>query len=160
VRNTVTITRTLAAAVVLAGAAVGCASSTEGRPAKSPAESPISSPTNADDFSGTYTVSFDDGLVRTWTATSCGRGCADVEQTPNPFDVKAQARSSGDQWTIEFSSPTGVVCDDNSLHAGTQTWTWDAGTLRGSYHVKQDVAACGDAAGDVFDEHSFSLAKS
>jgi hypothetical protein len=157
--NIVTITRTLAVAVILAGAAIGCTSSTEDGATTDPAASPTDS-TEADDLSGTYTVTFDDGLVRTWTANPCGHGCADVEQTPNPFDVKAQARLSGRQWTIEFSSPTGVVCDDDSLHPGTQTWTWDAGTSRGSYRVEQDVDACGDPAGDVFDEHSFSLTKS
>ena len=51
--------------------------------------------------------------------------------------------------------------DDNSIHPGTQTWTWDAATLRGSYHVKPDVdAACGYRAGEVFDENPFSLKKS
>lgn len=150
-----TITRTLAAAAILACAGIGCASSTE-----NPAERPAASPAGADDFSGTYTVTYDDGLVRTWTATSCGPGCAEVEQIPNPF--RAQARLRGNQWTMESSSPTGIVChDDDSLHPGTSTWTWDAVTLRGSYQVKPDIdAACGYQVGEVFDDNPFSLKKS
>jgi hypothetical protein len=159
-RKTAAFTSTLAAALILTGAAVGCASSTEGRSGGSPTSSPASSPTDPDDFSGTYNVTYDDGLSRTWTATSCGPGCADVEQLPKPFGAKAQARLNGAQWTIEVSSPTETDCGDGTLFAGITTWTWNALTQKGSSHTKQTVDACGDPAGDVFDEHSFSLTKS
>lgn len=140
-----TIARTLSAAVILAGA-VGCTSSTEITQA---------GPAAAGNFSGTYTVKYEDGLVRTWTATSCGPGCSEVEQTPNPF--KARAQLSGNTWTIEFSSPQEVECEDHSVHPGTSNWTWDAATLRGVFRVKQDISTCGDPAGEFFDENPFSL---
>jgi hypothetical protein len=159
-RNTVTTTLTLAAAGILTGAAVGCASTTQGHPTTGAAASPAGSQSGVLEFSGTYTVTFDDGLERTWTATPCGRGCADIEQTPKPFGAKAQARSNGDLWILNVSSPTEVVCDDNSLHQGISTWRWDPETLEGTFHTQQTVDACGDPAGDVFDEHDFTLAES
>ena len=159
-RNTATFTRTFAAACIVAVAAVGCASSTEGRNTDVSTESPTSGSANPDDLSGTYTVTYDDGLVRTWTATSCGQGCADVEQTPKPFGAKAKARLNDNQWTIEVSSPTETECGDGTKFPGITTWTWDASTQKGSSRTEQIVDACGDPAGDVFDEHSFSLTKS
>jgi hypothetical protein len=162
-RHSTTFISALAAALVLISAAVGCTRSTEGASNPASVESStsiaVSPPTDPNEFSGTYTVTYDDGLVRTWRATSCGPGCADVEQTSKPFDSKAQARLSGHQWTMSFSSPTETDCGDGNLFPGIATWTWDAVSLRGSSHSQQTVDACGDPAGDVFDEHSFTLTK-
>src|ERR1700735_3282552 len=117
-RDTAAITRTLGAALILLSAGVGCASSTEGRASKGSAGSPTSSSTNPDDFSGTHTVTYDDGLSETWTATSGDSGCAEVEQLPHPFTAKAQARLNGDQWTMEVSSRTETDCGDGTFFPG------------------------------------------
>jgi hypothetical protein len=71
-------------------------------------------------------------ITRTLAAAVVLAG-ADVEQTPHPF---------------------------GAIFPGITTWTWDAFTQKGSSRTEQTVDACGDPAGDVFDEHSFTLAKS
>ncbi len=61
---------------------------------------------------------------------------------------------------MAVSSPTETDCGDGTLFPGITTWTWDAETQQGSSHTEQTVDACGDPAGDVFDEHTFRLTKS
>jgi hypothetical protein len=94
-----------------------------------------SAPSDADEFSGTYRVEYADGVMRTWTASPCGQGCADMAQLPDlkgSWSFEAEAHLEGTTWKMSFWDPVHYECGDGRRLAGTATWTWDASTLRGA----------------------------
>ena len=121
-----------------------------------------SAPASANDFSGIYQISYDDGTVDTWTAISCGPGCADVDQRKFglvPSTINGQAHLEGTTWELVVRRTDAVTCEDGSQYEGTSIWTWDAATLKGSLTGSQMVDACDKPAGTELDELAFTFTR-
>jgi len=160
----------LAAAVVVVGTALfwatACGSS-ESDPAPStasPAASaePTTSAPSTAGFNGIYQIAYDDGTVETWSAVSCGPGCADVQEQQFgvvPVSFTGKAHSEEGTWKLVVQRNNAIVCDDGSEFEGTSTWTWDASTLQGTLTATQMVEACDKPAGFETDKLGFTLTK-
>jgi hypothetical protein len=133
--------RGIAAAVILAGAAVGFAS-----------------PAWADDMNGTYTWQDSNGdPPHTWIVTPCGPGCAHL------FDSTSghvhYAYLDGGQWSYSWIAPDAVKCRAGGNGPGTYTNTWDAATLNGTNTSTSPIGSCGDTAPKTYVNLSFTLTK-
>ena len=161
----------LAAGVVvgLALLALGTACGSSGSDA-APSETsaaPMAAPTSSApagpaDFSGVYKVAYEDGAVDTWSAKSCGPGCADVNQQMIglvPSTINGQAHREGMTWKFVVSRFDAVVCDDGATIDGTSAWTWDATTLEGSLTSTQMFDGCDKPAGFETEKLAFTLTR-
>jgi hypothetical protein len=131
-----TITRGIAAAAMLAGLAVGTASTAWADTT----------------MSGHYIVtntSPQTGQSQTndWYATPCGDGCANVAVTPGG-PAGWQARLVNGQWTMDVNGGN-AHCPDGTVvpNATSNHFTWDANTLAGTVETTGNAPACGNSAG-------------
>jgi hypothetical protein len=132
-----TVSRTLAAALVAAGFSLGFAS-----------------PAWADNLSGTYSLNLSGapGGHTSWVATStCPPAAGCVAHIISSSGWSGEAQLVGDHWTMTVSRPDGQSCPDGTRHSEVQTWSWDATTLAGQVSgVSTDPAACPQSAPDSF----------
>jgi hypothetical protein len=132
-----TITRRLAAAAILAGVAVGTASTAL-----------ADQPTMSGHYVKTASaVSAPPGTPPTtsdWYATPCGDGCASIS---DPGGVLGQAQLVNGQWTMDAT--TNAQCVDGSQvpSALSVHYTWDPNTLAGSSQTTAKVPECGQSPG-------------
>jgi len=135
-----TITQRLAAAAILAGVAVGTASTAL-----------ADQPTMSGHYIKTASaVSAPPGTPPTtsdWYATPCGDGCASLASTPGGPAV-SQARLVNGQWTLASAVHT-LSCPDGTVvpNAVSAYYMWDPNTLAGTVQVTYNVPACGNPAG-------------
>jgi hypothetical protein len=128
-----TITRRIAATAMLAGLAVGVASTAWADTT----------------MSGHYIKTVTSGSADTenWYFTPCGDGCASVAMTSGgqPF---GQARLVNGQWTLDATDAS-TPCDDGSSvpNSQSQHWTWVQNSLAGTELDTLTVAACGQPVG-------------
>jgi hypothetical protein len=134
-RRLTAVARTLAAAAILYGAAVGFAGSSA-----------------AGDPLGVYDFNSDGGETSIWTATPCGAGCVNVGVTnisPNWNDQRftGQATEDDGQWYMRVDVRYAVRCDiDQLLYPGQFEYVWDAATLTGTAVAIQTTPNCGRPA--------------
>jgi hypothetical protein len=128
-----TITRGFAAAAILAGLAVGTASTA------------WSDTTMSGHYIRTVTNPTT-GQSRTndWYFTPCGDGCASVVSTGSPL---GQARLVNGQWTMDAT--VDVPCTDGTVvpRASQNHFTWDPNTLAGTTQVTDTLPVCGNPVG-------------
>lgn len=131
------VTRTIAVAALIAGVAIGTASTAR-----------------ADQtMSGHYvkTETTQEGALQSttydWYFSPCGDGCANATVNGTP----GQAHLVNGQWTMDF--PVGnVTCADGTFHPASRTahYTWDPDTLAGTAQVTATAAVCGLPVGYTF----------
>ncbi|WP_139329592.1 MULTISPECIES: hypothetical protein [unclassified Mycobacterium] len=132
-----TITRGIAAAVMLAGSAVGTASN-------------ASADTT---MSGHYimTETYKDGrpVTNDWDFTPCGDGCASLVSNGIPI---GRARLVNGQW-ISPEAAGDIHCPDGTVvpNASSAHMVWDPNTLAGIDQITLTVPACGAPAGYQYD---------
>jgi hypothetical protein len=134
-----TITRRLAAAAILAGVAVGTASTAlADQPTMSGHYIKTSSAVSAP---GTPPTTSD------WYATPCGDGCASMASKPGG-PAQSQARLVNGQWTLDSAVHT-LICPDGTVapNAVSAHYTWDPNTLAGTVELIAQGPACGIPAG-------------
>jgi hypothetical protein len=129
-----TITRGIAAAAMLAGLAVGTASTAWADTT----------------MSGHYIVTNTDkgySVTNDWYVTPCGDGCANVAVTPGG-PAGSQARLDNGQWTMDINGGN-AHCPDGTVvpNANSNHYTWDPNTLAGTVETTLNVPACGGPAG-------------
>ncbi|MBP2450528.1 hypothetical protein [Mycolicibacterium lutetiense] len=129
-------------AMVLAGTAVGFAS-----------------PAVAEELNGSYRYDHDGPSTwSTWTATSCGQGCADVAATGGatwaPYGGRAHL--DGGRWTMVSPWPDAGTCEGTPLTA-SRTLSWDDATLAGTGYATWEASDCGPA--ERSERFSFTLTK-
>ena len=136
-----TITRGLPAALIIAtGVAIGSAGigwAGGGPTPVVPVPPDPTAPTTGGQFEGVYNLQYTRAsgqvLSGTWTATSCGPGCADVAALVDILvPYSGTARLNGNQWVMTIDRPDAVICPDERRLPGTTTYTWDSTTLAGS----------------------------
>jgi hypothetical protein len=159
-----TATIVVVGAALFCGTACGSSGSDPAPSAASPAASaePTSSAPAAAGFNGIYQIAYEDGTVETWSAVSCGPGCADVQEQQFgvvPVSFTGKARAEEGTWKMVVQRSDAIVCDDGSEFEGTSTWTWDSSTLEGSLTATQMVAACDKPVGFETDELGFTMTK-
>jgi hypothetical protein len=142
-----TVTRPIAATAMLAGLAVGAASTAWADP-----QDPHDRTRNQ--MSGHYIGTATDPVggkstTDDWYFTPCGDGCASAALQPGGQPV-GQARLVNGQWTIDTTSAS--VCADGSQvpHAESSHYTWDPNTLAGTAQNTLTAPACGHPAGFQF----------
>jgi hypothetical protein len=126
-----TIPRTLAAAAILVGLAIG-----------------ITRTASADQtmnghYIGTVTGPRGVGTISThWYFTPCGVGCSDVA-------TLGRATLVNGQWVLDGTPP--LKCDDGTFVADVATahYTWDPDTLAGTVLATQTKEACGYVPGSA-----------
>jgi hypothetical protein len=129
-----TITRGIATAAMLAGLAVGTASTTW-------ADLPT--------MSGHYLYTATDpqsgrSVTSDWYFTPCGNGCASVTAGGAPL---GQALWLNGQWTMEETGGIANCPDGTTVPALNDHYTWDPNTLAGAVTITNTVPACGAPAG-------------
>lgn len=146
-------------AVFSLGLATACSSTLSGSAQKESPPAATASPATvaSDSVDGTYTLTYQDGVTRTWTITSCGKACAEIDQTPLPTSIRGRAELVGDSWKFEITRPDAVVCDDGSEEPGISTWIWDATSLEGWFTGYTTEMACGDPPGETGSPEHFTL---
>jgi hypothetical protein len=130
-----TITRGIAAAVMLAGLAVGTASAAS------------ADTTMSGHYIRTETGQSGQSETADWYATPCGDGCASIASTPGGPEL-SKARLVNGQWT-EASVLHTLACPDGTAvpNAVSGQYTWDPNTLAGTVQLTYNVPACGNPAG-------------
>jgi hypothetical protein len=129
-----TITRGIAAAAMLAGLAIGTASTA------------WADTTMSGHYVVTETASGNAPVTNDWYFTPCGGGCASVANKSGPI---GQAHLVNGQWTMD-GIQTGETCLDGSFTGpGTTSthYTWDPKTLTGTIQMTDKVPNCGNPAG-------------
>lgn len=123
------VTRGIAAAAMLAGLAIGTASTAR------------ATPTMSGHYIATFTASTGQSTTNDWYFTPCGDGCAQLTRP-----VTAQARFVNGRWTVD--STADATCPDGTSvpHALTAHDTWDPNTLAGTDQITHNLAACGNPA--------------
>jgi hypothetical protein len=126
-----TFTRGIAAAAMLAGLAVGTASTA------------WAAPTMSGHYIETWTTPDGRSGTNDWYLAPCGDGCANVSIGTTGT---SQARLVNNQWTMDTDDTT--VCTDGSKvsRAGTIHYTWDPNTLAGTAQITEKIATCGATA--------------
>jgi hypothetical protein len=131
-----TIPRRIAAAAMLAGLAVGTASTVWADP-----------PTMSGHYIETVTDP-DSGQTATsdWYFTPCGGGCAEASFYSGGENLVSQATLVDGQWTMDADS--NAVCADHSVvpKANSVHYTWDPNTLAGTLKATNKFAICGYSA--------------
>jgi hypothetical protein len=128
------VTPRIAAAAMLAGLAVGTASTA------------WAAPTMIGHYIYTSTEPHSGrSATADWYFTPCGDGCASVATTPGG-SAFGQERLVNGQWTLD--APAETVCPDGTKirNSGTTHYTWDPNTLAGTAQVTEKIATCGATA--------------
>lgn len=115
------VTAGIAAAVVLAGAAVGFAG-----------------PAQADDFSGTF-IPNGPGMSSTWVVTPCGTDCARISDSSG---WSADARRWAGLWRFVVDLPDGTKCNNDGVLPGTVTFNVDASRQEGTSLTTNPATGC------------------
>jgi hypothetical protein len=115
------VTAGTAAAVVLAGAAIGFAS-----------------PSQADDFSGTF-IPNGPGMNSTWVVTPCGQDCARIADSSG---WSADAHSWDGLWRFVVDLPGGTKCNNDGVLPGTVTFKVDASRQQGTSLTTNPSSDC------------------
>jgi hypothetical protein len=116
------VTAGIAAAVIVAGAAVGFAG-----PARA-----------ADDFGGTF-IPNGPGLRSTWVVTPCGPGCAHIADSSG---WSADAHPFDGLWRFVVDLPDGTKCNNDCTAPGTVTFKVDAPRQEGTMLTTNPAADC------------------
>jgi hypothetical protein len=116
------VTAGFAAAVVVAGAAVGFAG-----PARA-----------ADDFSGTF-IPNGPGLSSTWVVTPCGPDCAHIADSGG---WSADAHPFGGLWRFVVDLQDGTKCNNDGIAPGTVTFKVDATRQDGTMLTTNPATWC------------------
>jgi hypothetical protein len=134
-----TVTRVIAAAAMLAGLAIGTASTAWAAPTMSGHYVM----TDTDPVSGQSTTN-------DWYFTPCGDGCASLGFKGRSPE---QARLVSGQWTLDSTGDT--TCSDGTHvpDAYSDHFTWDPNTLAGKVRITARVAECGNPAGSTFTDN-------
>lgn len=132
-------------AAVFAGLALGVASPALAEEAAGPLADP-----NA---LGTYTFEAEDGEVAVWTVTPCAEDslhCVHVNSTGNDQRGawNANAYWTVGSWILFVDQPDAILCNDGSVSAGTNNYSWDATSLNG-YTSIFNPGACGSEPGSL-----------
>jgi hypothetical protein len=129
-----TFTRGIAAAAMLAGLAIGTASTAWAAPTMSGHYIR----TDTEPQSGRATT-------EDWYFTPCGDGCASVAHTSGgqPW---GQAHLVNGQWVLVTDGNT--KCQDGTVvpNADDDHYAWDPNTLAGTVQVTEKIATCGATA--------------
>ena len=115
------VTAGIAAAVVLAGAAVGFAG-----------------PAQADDFSGTF-IPNGPGMSSTWVVTPCGTDCARISDSSG---WSADAHGWAGLWRFVVDLPDGTKCNNDGVLPGTVTFKVDASRQEGTSLTTNPATGC------------------
>ena len=115
------VTTGIAAAVVLAGAAVG-----------------LASPAQADDFSGTF-IPNGPGMDSTWVVTPCGADCARISDSTG---WSADAHPWAGFWRFVVDLPNGTKCNNDGVLPGTVTFKVDAARREGTSVATNPSSDC------------------
>jgi hypothetical protein len=116
------VTASIAAAVIVAGSAIGFAG---------PAQA-------ADDFSGTF-IPNGPGLSSTWVVTPCGPDCAHVADSSG---WSAEAHPFGDVWRFVADLPNGTKCNNDGVATGTVAFKVDASRQQGTMLTTNPATWC------------------
>jgi hypothetical protein len=116
------VTASIAAAVIVAGSAIGFAG---------PAQA-------ADDFSGTF-IPNGPGLSSTWVVTPCGPDCAHVADSSG---WSAEAHPFGDVWRFVADLPNGTKCNNDGVATGTVAFKVDASRQQGTMLTTNPATSC------------------
>jgi hypothetical protein len=116
------VTASIAAAVIVAGSAIGLAG---------PAQA-------ADDFSGTF-IPNGPGLSSTWVVTPCGPDCAHVADSSG---WSAEAHPFGDVWRFVADLPDGTKCNNDGVASGTVAFKVDASRQQGTMLTTNPATWC------------------
>jgi hypothetical protein len=127
-----TIRRGIAAAAMLAGLAVGTASTA------------WAAPTMSGHYIWTTTNPQGKSSHGDFYFTPCGDGCASVASTPGGPSV-GQARLVNGQWTMDGTWP--YRCADGTPTSQPYHDVWDQNTLAGTETITPSGPACGAPAG-------------
>ena len=124
---------------------------------------------NADMTAGNYQLHIEDRYdfhTWSWAIASCGSGAADcryVEAIPMPvakaFEYTGEAHLVDGRYTLSVDVPDGLRCGNvyyGAIVSTHDTYTWDAGTLRGTL-VSSFDAGCDGAPGTLTYPISLSL---
>jgi hypothetical protein len=115
------VTAGIAAAVVLAGAAVG-----------------VAAPAQAEDFSGTF-IPNGPGMTSTWVVTSCGPDCARISDSSG---WSADAHRWAGVWRFVVDLPDGTKCNNDGVLPGTVTFKVDAPRQEGTFLTTNPALGC------------------
>jgi len=105
------------------------------------------------DVFGTYAFAADDGENATWILTPCADtapGCVRVAETGN----SKRAPWSGDaHWSVGslilfVQQPDAILCEGGTAAPGTNTYSWDGGSMSGSASILTR-GACGTKAASL-----------
>jgi hypothetical protein len=128
-----TVTRAIAATAMLAGLAIGAASTA------------WAAPTMNGHYLATTTSPQGQSVKDDWYVSPCGDGCASVVM-PNRATFQAQLVSG--HWTMDTTADAACF-DGTRVHSAYSThYTWDPNTLAGTVTTTNKVPACGDPAGN------------
>jgi hypothetical protein len=131
-----TVTRMIAAAALLAGLAVGTASTA------------WTAPTMSGHYMATTTSPGVAGqATQDWHITPCGDGCASVRAGTTA--QTAQAHLVNGQWAMDVLGG-GATCSDGSqapLGSTSIHYTWDPNTLAGTVQITVNAPTCGQPVG-------------
>ena len=130
-----TITGAIAAAPMLAGLAVGAASTAWADP-----------PTMNGHYVRTVTNAVGQATTADWYFTPCGDGCASAALTASG-QAFAQARLVNGQWTMDTMSPAACADGSSVPDALFAHYTWDPNTLAGTGQMTIKVPSCGRPVG-------------
>jgi hypothetical protein len=133
-----TVTRAVAATAMLAGLAVGTASTAWASPSDR-------TPQMSGHYVETDTAQNGQTTTGDWYFTPCGDGCASAANTPGGRSLQVQL--VGGKWTMDTTDP--AQCPDGTQvpNALRTRATWDPKTLAGTGVSSYIVSACGQPAG-------------
>jgi hypothetical protein len=128
------IVRSLAAAAVFTGLAVGAASTAW-----------AGEPTMNGNYTLTSTSPGGESVDTDWTVNSCGVGCLWVKAGAG----SSQAHLIGGQWVLD--SMDNIKCADNTyvMYAANSHMVWDPVTLQGTNLISYFMPVCGRGAGST-----------
>jgi hypothetical protein len=129
-----TIIREITAATMLAGLAVGTASTA------------WAAPTMSGHYADTETGAAGRSFTNDWYVTPCGDGCASINSNGGPV---GQAQFVNGQWTMDVTGT--AACPDGTRSAAnalSDHYTWDPNTLAGIIQITNTGGACGKPVGD------------
>jgi hypothetical protein len=129
-----TVTRAIAATAMLAGLAVGTASSA------------WADTTMSGHYIETITTPSGKTMTHDWYITPCGEGCADIQLPIEP----GRAHLVNGQWTMDGDDDT-TCADGTSFPNGlTAHYAWDPNTLAGTLQATTKTALCGFPQGYTY----------
>jgi hypothetical protein len=127
-----TVTRRIAAAAMLAGLAVGTASTAS------------ADTTMSGHYIETRTAENAQPITSDWYVTPCGDGCASVVSNGVAL---GQAQLVNGQWTMDATISASCADGTQVPSALSAHYTWDPNTLAGTTQYTSKVPVCGWSAG-------------